>query len=75
MSVISHEEERRLARLEAAKENNVWEYRWSPPADWNAPLPGQETDEKSLFAKADNESSETERVNSSEKSVNRCSLS
>ncbi|XP_076473088.1 synaptic plasticity regulator PANTS-like [Babylonia areolata] len=37
-SIIEHEKERRAARLEAARGNDVWEYRSTPPADWNAPM-------------------------------------
>lgn len=37
--VLENERLRRQQRLGAAKDNNVWEYRDSPPDDWNAPLP------------------------------------
>ncbi|KAK9707695.1 Protein of unknown function (DUF3128) [Popillia japonica] len=38
-NLINSEKERRLERLRAHYNNNVWEKRQSPPADWNKPLP------------------------------------
>jgi hypothetical protein len=37
--VIQSEEDRRLKRLEGHYNNNVWQKRLEPPADWNKPLP------------------------------------
>lgn len=37
--LIESEKIRRLERLVTMKNNNIWEYRESPPTDWNAPLP------------------------------------
>lgn len=36
--VIKSEEIRRHERLKAARANNIWEYRRTPPKDWNMPL-------------------------------------
>ncbi|KAK3798112.1 hypothetical protein RRG08_009715 [Elysia crispata] len=36
--VLSSERKRRAERLQMARNNNVWEYRTSPPAEWFSPL-------------------------------------
>ena len=52
-SVIANEKERREARLQGARGNNVWEYRKSPPADWNSELPEWTSQrQESVLAKA-----------------------
>lgn len=52
-SVINSETERRNARLEGARGNDVWEYRQSPPAEWNAPMTKWTQErEDSVLAKA-----------------------
>ncbi|GFO43167.1 upf0545 protein [Plakobranchus ocellatus] len=38
-AVLSSERNRRAERLQMARENNVWEYRNSPPAQWFSSLP------------------------------------
>jgi hypothetical protein len=38
-AIIASEESRFQKRMESASKNDVWKYRTSPPADWNAPLP------------------------------------
>ncbi|KAK2147830.1 hypothetical protein LSH36_532g03004 [Paralvinella palmiformis] len=38
-NLLANEVERRNERLAAARANDIWQYRTSPPADWNKPLP------------------------------------
>ena len=37
--LLEREEKRLEKRQESIKNNDVWEYRTSPPEDWNAKLP------------------------------------
>ena len=37
--LLEREEKRLEKRQQAIKNNDVWEYRTSPPKDWNAELP------------------------------------
>ena len=37
--LLKREEERLEKRRQTVKDNNVWEYRTSPPEDWNDELP------------------------------------
>ncbi|RUS82409.1 hypothetical protein EGW08_009861 [Elysia chlorotica] len=37
-AVLSSERKRRAERLQRARDNNVWEYRTSPPPEWFSPL-------------------------------------
>lgn len=46
--MIVNEKERHFKRIKASINNNVWEYRTSPPEDWNKPIPGWE-DKPSIF--------------------------
>ncbi|VDI00669.1 Hypothetical predicted protein [Mytilus galloprovincialis] len=46
--IIENEKERYFARRKASLGNNMWEYRDSPPEDWNKPVPGWEN-KVSLF--------------------------
>lgn len=41
--IIINEKERQRERLKGPLNNNVWEYRDSPPSDWSKPIPGWET--------------------------------
>ena len=41
--IITNEKERQRERLKGPLNNNVWEYRDSPPSDWSKPIPGWET--------------------------------
>ncbi len=36
--IINNENTRRHERITNAKNNDIWEYRTSPPEDWAAPL-------------------------------------
>ncbi|GIY97087.1 uncharacterized protein CEXT_30831 [Caerostris extrusa] len=54
--VVASENERKKARIETREQNDVWEYRSSPPENWNSPMPSWMVEDKknSLLIKTQN---------------------
>ena len=48
LKLVEHETERREQRLKNAANNDVWEYRKTPPDDWDKPLPANLETKKKL---------------------------
>lgn len=53
--IIANEKVRQRERLKGPLNNNVWEYRDSPPSDWSKPIPGWETKDSYLQVMKDHQ--------------------
>lgn len=75
--VIESETQRLRKRLKAMYENDVWEYRDEPPADWSKPLPEwmQKQNEGSYLQAMKDLKSWSKRESFSSKLWSKCSIS